>query len=596
MSHGQYLFFCDADDYLLPNALDMMIKHAIESHCDLGLFKIDRQDWNSEYGDLFTKPKTNCTFENSSIIRFMGPYKLYSRKLILDNNIRFPLTSYEDISFSTECYFCAKNICVFNDQDYYYYRKRDDGISLSLGGLSKSFDSLDSKYYGVKNLVKVIDKYTTANEQPHAYQRVMELIADRIRYTVAQADILQTEYFRYKKLLSTVYNNKTRALVSISNLFLLDAVMLSSSIQEAKTASQFQHNSCLIVPSFKNAIWSYSFIDTFGTELFTAPFPEAKDMCHSLKNPKLARNTITNVSQMGDNTWHLEGSTLIFTSKSPIKNCELLLKNLSLNATTCIPCLINNKIRTEIFPDVYESHFEWSVDFSVDNLKAIIDSKKNSTLRLFLSLTTSKNECREYRIGKTSTNSAISSFLRSDKALNDILYLPTTTEYNNFSIRVLPKLGISDPDSVIRITNLQWSKNHILKLEGETDIALNKASTSMVCLTNKKGDRCCISELKLKSKPKAERYFQTWSAEISVAELMAHKNSYGKWYLALVVKVNDTENCIIFGRKRPKGTLDSFKEENIIRRGIAIYPTKSKDDFLVLDKKKLSQKWLPFKK
>lgn len=173
---GEYIYFFDPDDYLVPDALSILFKKAKETNCDCVQFgfkvmrengqEINGKNGNKEVG-IYDRKKifeiifpryigysvndikkygTKDFYENyemCSVWRF-----LYKSSVIQEHNIRFSKQIHlgEDTMFNCEYFYYADTIYVINDVLYIYFQKNSGGLLSSL----KKIDTLpQNKIAGV---------------------------------------------------------------------------------------------------------------------------------------------------------------------------------------------------------------------------------------------------------------------------------------------------------------------------------------------------------------------------------------------------------------------------------------------------------------
>lgn len=135
---GDYLAFCDSDDFMNPKMLEVMynainINKADIAVCDFSMVYIDRTM------EKFSKLNDGVfSFENNSIVdyyyKFSGAPKpnnyvwsrMYRKEFLIDNNIKFPNTRYsEDNLFNLSLLLKSPKI-VHVGQSLYDYIQHDD--------------------------------------------------------------------------------------------------------------------------------------------------------------------------------------------------------------------------------------------------------------------------------------------------------------------------------------------------------------------------------------------------------------------------------------------------------------------------------------
>lgn len=185
-AQGEYIYFVDVDDYFGEEAIERLIKHINEFQPDIMLAKMAKTNRKSVPQSMFDKTYENVNIYNSTIVRTLGPWKLFKVAFLRKNNITFPYdVMYEDTIFTLKSYFLAKKISVVSDYDYYYWMQRDDGSNLSSGKTnnSKSFLKLEKRINAFKiinNILKEYDDYS--QNQSEIFQKLMNINYDTIIY------------------------------------------------------------------------------------------------------------------------------------------------------------------------------------------------------------------------------------------------------------------------------------------------------------------------------------------------------------------------------------------------------------------------------
>ena len=166
-STGDFIIFIDADDFIEEDYIANLIKNNEEFDFAMMGYKI----WDSSNNRYITN---NCKPFSGNIYAFMknifnyihspillGPcFKLFKRKIIIDNNILFP----EDISFGEDAEFVfnylkyiSKVRCI-NKTEYVYRKAGNNSLS------SKFIENKMDLYYrvnkNIKNLFKEKDLYS----------------------------------------------------------------------------------------------------------------------------------------------------------------------------------------------------------------------------------------------------------------------------------------------------------------------------------------------------------------------------------------------------------------------------------------------------
>ena len=120
---GQYIMFLDSDDYLVSTACEVLFTAAQKNSLDLVI-----ADFYKKYPQSLEEIHTpdfaiSSLKENPDIItEYLNPWaKLYNRKMLIDNNIKFVENlKYEDAPFIIKALCTAKKIGKVNECLNYY--------------------------------------------------------------------------------------------------------------------------------------------------------------------------------------------------------------------------------------------------------------------------------------------------------------------------------------------------------------------------------------------------------------------------------------------------------------------------------------------
>ncbi|MFF5211595.1 glycosyltransferase family 2 protein [Streptosporangium sp. NPDC000396] len=133
LSHarGRYVFFCDADDYLGPEALERMLAMADRNNSDVVLGKIVGHDRRAP-ASMFHENADRAPLGDSAVYNSLSCFKLFRREMLERHTIRFDETLLvgEDVIFTTHAYCHADVISVVADYDCYHLVARSDGTSI----------------------------------------------------------------------------------------------------------------------------------------------------------------------------------------------------------------------------------------------------------------------------------------------------------------------------------------------------------------------------------------------------------------------------------------------------------------------------------
>ena len=114
-SSGEYVFFCDHDDWLAPEALARLYEFAVDCGSDVVLPKM------AGLGRLDETP----------VIDSLTPHKVFRRAFLDRHQIRFPegRRRLEDHLFVVACYLRAEVISIYADYTCYIHIRRTDSAN-----------------------------------------------------------------------------------------------------------------------------------------------------------------------------------------------------------------------------------------------------------------------------------------------------------------------------------------------------------------------------------------------------------------------------------------------------------------------------------
>ncbi|TDD47611.1 glycosyltransferase family 2 protein [Nonomuraea terrae] len=128
---GRYVFFCDADDYLGPEALERMVAMADRNGSDIVLGKVVGHGRRAPQS-MFQRSADRADLGDSTVYNSLSCFKLFRRELIERHRLRFGegMLIGEDILFTVHAYCHARVISVVADYDCYHLVSRPDGSSI----------------------------------------------------------------------------------------------------------------------------------------------------------------------------------------------------------------------------------------------------------------------------------------------------------------------------------------------------------------------------------------------------------------------------------------------------------------------------------
>ena len=158
---GDYVFFCDHDDWLGAEALERMVAYADTSAADILIGKTigHRRGVPRE---LFRDNVPDATLWTKPLMTSLSPHKLFRRGFLDEHGLRFPegKRRLEDHVLVVQAYFLAKRIAVLSDYVCYHHIRRDDDMNAA-------YTLIDPpSYFGyVRDVLDIIEAHTEPGPQ-----------------------------------------------------------------------------------------------------------------------------------------------------------------------------------------------------------------------------------------------------------------------------------------------------------------------------------------------------------------------------------------------------------------------------------------------
>ncbi|WP_344019065.1 glycosyltransferase family 2 protein, partial [Microlunatus capsulatus] len=129
-ARGEYVFFCDHDDWLGDEALERMYDYAVANGSDVLIGKMSGINRAVPH-NLFARTRPHVSLADSTIMDSLTPHKLFRRAFLDEHGLRFPegRRRLEDHLFVVTAYLLADDIAVYADYTCYYHIRRDDGAN-----------------------------------------------------------------------------------------------------------------------------------------------------------------------------------------------------------------------------------------------------------------------------------------------------------------------------------------------------------------------------------------------------------------------------------------------------------------------------------
>lgn len=157
-SSGEYIYFMDNDDALMPDALDILHSNIIESNADISAASYTIENKKSREHTNETLILSNDKAMSMLLSRDMDIYiwtKLYRRSFLDDNEIRFETgRSEEDFMFNFKAFEKVSKV-ILQDSPIYIYTERDNSTcrTFPIKQLRKHLDDIIYRTSTIENMV-----------------------------------------------------------------------------------------------------------------------------------------------------------------------------------------------------------------------------------------------------------------------------------------------------------------------------------------------------------------------------------------------------------------------------------------------------------
>ena len=147
LSHGKYIFFVDADDYIDETAVEKLYERAVRTKSDLVVCDYYRRQ-NGKYQKLISSydiPGTTCYNESPYLLYNISSGilgKIFDRELLIENDILMSSNFLEDSEIFAEYLVLAKRIAQVKEALYYYDVDREGNTSTTGLGQVEGFPNI----------------------------------------------------------------------------------------------------------------------------------------------------------------------------------------------------------------------------------------------------------------------------------------------------------------------------------------------------------------------------------------------------------------------------------------------------------------------
>lgn len=208
MACGKWITFADADDLMMPDALQVLISAALEDNTDIVLSGSDvLVHGNQKPYHIYSESYSENALEKMSHPALWG--YMIRASLIQKNNIRFvPGIAYsEDVVFLANVAICAKGIKVIS-KSVYIYRRNDFSACAIKNGVMTSEHQFHAAYSIAQLERKEVDK-----KKKKFLKKKKEALIHGGCYDFAMFSWSLTNYRIYEKQYLKYFKNRRQLLI-----------------------------------------------------------------------------------------------------------------------------------------------------------------------------------------------------------------------------------------------------------------------------------------------------------------------------------------------------------------------------------------------
>lgn len=149
VTEGEYLFFVDSDDSVVPGTLELLKKEIARTHADVIAFDFYSDDevhpWVKMDSGLYYSESPFTLKEHPEYLRSIpSPWsRLWKRTLFTENGITFPeRVWYEDLRVSVKLFALAQSIVTLSEPLYIYLQR--EGSTMHSAKLDRNREIIDA--------------------------------------------------------------------------------------------------------------------------------------------------------------------------------------------------------------------------------------------------------------------------------------------------------------------------------------------------------------------------------------------------------------------------------------------------------------------
>lgn len=211
LAKGEYLYFCDSDDYIEKNLIEVCYEICEREKLDILWFSASIIDYlNIEKGNktidtdmqqfidsskIYTGIEITSQVIRNSVLRSYMWNKIYKRSLFVDNNFKFNEDIvYEDVDLLLKILMKANRV-KYIPQKLYTYRRRENSITTS----EVSEKTINSLKYVLES------KFEYCKEVLNQHEGNKELLLAMKKYICMRMELLTLAIFNFKGYINEEY-------------------------------------------------------------------------------------------------------------------------------------------------------------------------------------------------------------------------------------------------------------------------------------------------------------------------------------------------------------------------------------------------------
>ena len=463
-ARGDYVFFCDADDTLMPKSLNDMLWHAKTLGSDLCCFKI-KTDWGSTYNGLFDHPRRHCTIDDDPILDFFGSYKLHRRDLLERSGARYiegiiP----EDWAFGLENYLNAENICVVCDREYYHYRKRGDGTSLTHSNLTAQAKDWDSKVKAFEAYFTCASRYVDVDEHPRLALRLCRWLSASI-YGTSSDVLTQKGASELSALLASHYTEDVRALCPLSVLMACDALVGDPDLDHLREVTRtIRGNGAIEFESVDDGNRAYVVRSGSGEKVLSGKMPSR--LGEELASPKF-RTARLDACRASTSTVELEGRSFAILRESDVNPAGMRMLARTKDGDTWLelPTTISDWQIEGAYDGTVVARTCWKSSFGVKDLTRLLKSGELERIDLYVGEAKPEGGYAHNRLGSVREKTCFEAGWVNAVSSSEMGLLPTLTGPGNLSLVPFELISAVDAARECRVVAIR-PHGRSLEVEG----------------------------------------------------------------------------------------------------------------------------------